>query len=244
MNKDHLRLACLALAATFLILPASAAAQSKVDLRGKVVEMGTSRPLAGAEVVLPDLNRYALTNEAGDFVVAGIKPGRHRVEVMQLGYRKYEGDLAVSAEEGVRLELWPDPVVLEALTAQVDRLRSRRNAIAATVRVLDRSRLTDAIDVESALRSSGEVLVRCGTFSDMCIWRRGRAVQPIVYIDERPAFMGELSTYQPEDFQLIEVIGHTMIRAYTVSFMERLAMGKATLFPVLMLDRPMQTVRF
>jgi len=234
VKVKHLHLASLVLAASVLIQPAPAVAQSKVELRGKVTEMGTSRPLAGAEVVLRDLDRYVLTSENGDFVMGGLAPGRHRVEVTQLGYRRYEGAVMVSAEERVLLELWPDPVVLEGLTAQVDRLRARRNAMAATVRVVDRSRLASAIDVEGAIRGAGEHLVPCGTFSDTCIWRRGRPVAPIVYIDERPAFMEELRTYPPETFQLIEVIGHRMIRAYTVNFMERLALGKASLFPVLM----------
>jgi hypothetical protein len=234
MRVNLLHLASLVLAASVLNQPATAAAQTKIELSGKVVEMGTSRPLAGAEVVLPDLDRYVLTNENGDFVVGAIKPGRHRVEVIQLGYRKYEGELTVSEGQRVRLELWPDPVMLEGLTAQVDRLRARRNALAATVRVLDRSRLTTAIDIEGAIRGAGEALVPCGTFSDTCIWRRGRPVRPIVYIDERPAFMEELRSYPPATFQLIEVIGHQMIRAYTVDFMERLALGKASLFPVLM----------
>lgn len=234
MKVNQLHFASLVLAASVLILPVSAVAQSKTELRGKVIEMGTSRPLAGAEVVLPDLDRYVLTNENGDFVMGGLEPGRYGVEVTQLGYRKYEGVVTVARDESVRLELWPDPVMLEGLTAQVDRLRARRNAVAATVRVLDRSLLTSAIDVEGAIRSAGEALVPCGTFADTCLWRRGRPVRPIVYIDERPAFMEELRSYPPESFQLIEVIGHHMIRAYTVNFMERLALGKASLFPVLM----------
>ncbi len=221
------------LVAAFLLVPSFAQAQTKTDLKGKVVEMGSARPLVGAEVALPDLDKWALTNQDGDFKITGLVPGRYRLEVYHLGYRKHEGSIDVRESGETRLELWPDPIVLEGLTAQVDRLRSRRNAIATTVRVADRGRLTGAINIEDAIRRTGEMLVPCGSV-DYCLWRRGRVVAPVVYIDERRAFgLDELRAYPVENFQIIEVIGHSMIRAYTVGFMERLALGKAFLMPVL-----------
>ena len=63
----------LAGAIVLLVLCAlPAAAQDKVDLRGRVVEMGTARPLAGAEVVLPALDRFALTNAEGAFAIGAV----------------------------------------------------------------------------------------------------------------------------------------------------------------------------
>lgn len=219
------------LAFLLLLCPATVSAQEKVELKGLVVEMGTSRPLAGAEVGLPALDRWTLTDREGAFAIGGLPAGRHRVEVTYLGYRKHEGDLVIGPD-AVRLELWPDPIVLAGLTAQVDRLRSRRNAVATTVRVADRDRLTGAATIEDAIRRTGEMLVPCAS-TDYCLWRRGQTVRPVVYIDERPAFgLHELSAYPVERFQMIEVIGHRMIRAYTVDFMERLALGKVSLFPL------------
>lgn len=221
------------LAALALLIPAPTHAQAKVDLKGRVVEMGTARPLAGAEVVLPSIGREVVSNAEGAFVVKGLLAGRYRVEVEQLGYRKHQGELEVSGDSLITVELWPDPVVLEGLSAQVDRLKRRRNAIPSTVRIADRGRLATATNMENTIRSLGETLVYCGS-GNFCLMRRGRPVVPTVYIDERPAFgMDELSSYLPSEFHTVEVIGHTMIRAYTVGFMERLALGKASLFPVL-----------
>lgn len=226
------RIAGLA-AALFALLPAAVQAQKPGELAGRVVEMGSGRPLAGAEVYLPDLDRWVVTNEAGDFRVTGLPEGTQRVKVGQLGYRAYEGDLAVGTGETLRVELWPDPVVLQGLTAQVDRMKARRNALGYTTRVSDRSRLSTATSVEQAVRSMGEMLTYCG-LGDYCLLRRGRYVRPTVYIDERPAFgFEELRTYDPAELHTIEVIGHSMIRAYTVSFMDRLARGQVALFPVL-----------
>jgi hypothetical protein len=219
-----------------LAIPSSVAeAQDRVELRGRIVEMGSSRPLAAAEVFLPDEDRFVLSNENGDFEIGGLKPGVYRLQVEQLGYRTHEGRLMVGTGEPVRIELWPDPVVLEGLTAQVDRLRRRRDALAHSVNTLDRTHISEALSIESAIRTAGEVLVQCGSGADYCLWRRGQPVPPIVFIDERPAFgLEELRSYPVEAIQLVEVIGHRMIRAYTVDFMERLALGKASLTPVLL----------
>ncbi|HEX6315748.1 MAG TPA: carboxypeptidase-like regulatory domain-containing protein [Gemmatimonadaceae bacterium] len=216
-----------------LLAPAPSSAQDRIDLRGRVVEMGSARPLGGAEILLPALDRWAISNEDGAFVIKGLAPGRYRVEVSQLGYRKHEGELVAGADPVVTLELWPDPVVLEGLTAQVGILKRRRNAIPSVVRTAGRAQMAMAVNMESTLRSMGETLVYCGS-GDYCLLRRGRPVAPRVYIDERPAFgMDELNAYLPSEFHTIEVIGHSMIRAYTVGFMERLALGRASLFPVL-----------
>ncbi len=221
------------LALSFLLWASPAAAQDKVDLRGRVVEMGTGRPLVGAEVGLPALDRWMVADENGAFVFKGLAAGRYRVEITQLGYRSHQGEIRVLADSTLLFELWPDPVVLEGLSAQVDRLKRRRNAIAAVVHTSDRARLATAIDVESAIRGMGETVLYCGS-GQLCLMRRGRPVLPRVYIDERPAFgLDELRAYQPWEFHTIEVIGHAQIRAYTLGFMERLALGKASLFPVL-----------
>jgi hypothetical protein len=230
IRLDRIAIPLIALVLAFM--PASGQAQQG-EVKGRVVEMGTGRPLVGAEVFFPTVDRWVLTNEAGDFHIKGLPAGAHRMTVGQLGYRQFEGEAVVGSGAAIRLELWPDPVVLEGLSAQVDRLKARRNAIGTTTRISDRTRLSTANSVEDAVRGMGESLTFCGR-GDYCLMRRGRLVRPVVYIDERPAFdFEELRSYQPGELHLIEVIGHEMIRAYTVTFMERLALGKVTLFPVL-----------
>ena len=56
-----------------------------------------------------------------------------------------------------------------------------------------------------------------------------RSSGPVVYIDERRAAFGlsQLRVYRPEDFYLIEVYsGGRIIRAYTPTFIERMARGE------------------
>ena len=54
-------------------------------LTGLVVD-SAQRPIADAEVALPDLPKGALTNDRGAFRVDDIPPGPHRVTVRRLGY--------------------------------------------------------------------------------------------------------------------------------------------------------------
>jgi hypothetical protein len=53
---------------------------------GAVVFDSTFRPIAGAEVSLPDLGKSVLAGADGRFRVTRIPPGEHRVVVRQIGY--------------------------------------------------------------------------------------------------------------------------------------------------------------
>jgi hypothetical protein len=214
-----------------------AARQETGELRGQIVEMGTSRPLAGAEIGLPALKRWTLTEQDGTFRLGPLPLGEHRVEITHLGYRTHEAVVSVTADgPALKLELWPDPVVLEGLTVQSSRLQARLQAIPQSTRVVALPALTGAFMPSEAIRRSGEAMVPCRTsMADYCLIRRGRPVAPVVYIDERLAFgLDELNAHPIESFQRIEIIGHQMIRAYTVRFMERLALGKEQLATVLL----------
>ncbi len=65
--------------------------------------------------------------------------------------------------------------------------------------------------------------------------RRGRAVRPIVYLDEAPLAGGleHLEAYRPDDLHLLEVYAEGLeIRLYTRQFMERMARRPVPLIPI------------
>lgn len=77
---------CLAL---LLLLSAdvlTAAAQPTQQLTGRVVDADTERPLAGATVSLPDLDRGTLTNAEGRYTFDRVPVGRYVIEVRFVGY--------------------------------------------------------------------------------------------------------------------------------------------------------------
>ena len=60
---------------------------------GVVLADSTRLPIAEAEVALPQLSKRMLTNERGEFRVADIPAGTHRVIIRRIGYGPYDGSL-------------------------------------------------------------------------------------------------------------------------------------------------------
>jgi len=83
-------------------------------LVGVVVEEGGGRPVPSAEVRLEDAARSALTGDDGRFVLPGVAPGGHRVNVAALGYegRSVEVEVPGADGRGLRVELTRAPIPL------------------------------------------------------------------------------------------------------------------------------------
>jgi len=109
--------------ALFALLFAMATPEAAA-IRGMVRAQGSLEPIAGATVRIPDLRRYALTDERGYFVLADVPAGRWRVVATALGYREHE--VTVVLEDGVvRLdfELPIQPVPIEGVTVEEESRR-------------------------------------------------------------------------------------------------------------------------
>ena len=61
-----------------------------VNFEGTVRERGTRRPLAGAEVTLPELRMSVTTDAGGAFSFRDVPEGKHKVLVVANGYEKFE----------------------------------------------------------------------------------------------------------------------------------------------------------
>jgi len=64
--------------------------QGPVNLEGTLLERGTRRPVAGAEVVLPYLGRSTFTDPKGAFAFRDVPEGKQKVVVAANGYDKFE----------------------------------------------------------------------------------------------------------------------------------------------------------
>ncbi len=71
------RIAIFASAAALIVLPAPAFAG---DLSGTVND-STARPVAGAQVVIPELGLSTVTDDQGTYRFEGLRAGEHRVAV-------------------------------------------------------------------------------------------------------------------------------------------------------------------
>jgi TonB-linked SusC/RagA family outer membrane protein len=84
--------------------PGPGTAQNTGTIRGRVVESGSDRPMVGAEVFLVGTQRGTLTDAQGDFLLAGIPAGEHRVSAQFIGYGAAERVIRVVAGQAARAD--------------------------------------------------------------------------------------------------------------------------------------------
>ncbi|MDE2661493.1 MAG: carboxypeptidase regulatory-like domain-containing protein [Gemmatimonadota bacterium] len=94
-------------------------------LVGQVLDGRTHRPVAAAEVSVPDRAAVVTSNRMGRFVLSGVPVGSHELSVRHIGYAPLTH--AVSVRPGITTEveigLSTDPVELAPLVVTVERPR-------------------------------------------------------------------------------------------------------------------------
>lgn len=122
------RLLLLTAAVLALASASTRGAAQAGELRGRVVEVVSERPVADAEVRVAALGRAARTDALGRFSIP-VPPGRHPVAVRRLGYTPVEAEVDVSgAGLEIEVQLFPDPQAVEGVTAAVRPVSARMRA--------------------------------------------------------------------------------------------------------------------
>ncbi len=218
-------------------------------LAGTVVDALSERPIVEALVILEGGGRAVLTDEEGRFDFGPLEPGEISVTVRRYGYETQGADFYLPGGEITRLEVPLPPkavlvdglsVVTERLETMEQRITSRRRATPMSHQAFEQGRLvrTSARDVLEMLDLESALPIQpCGrrSFGSACVLRRGRLVEPRVFVDEMPVIGGlqQLATYRPYDLYLVEVYGRGLeVRVYTHQFMERMARRPVALMPV------------
>ena len=229
---------------TALLLAGSAlpAAGQNVNIRGRIIAADTKAPLPGAYIQAAFPRWSAFTDKDGNFVLKDVPRDALRFTAGQIGYADISFEISPADTAGLEIEMTPNPVALLALNISVNRMTRRRRMVPTTVRLLDRAAIMsapgNALDIVRA--RGGMYITPCpsGTSTRNCTFRRGRVVNPAVYIDERRAFGGldELEQYSPNELYAIETYGGSMVRAYTIGFMDRITRNGRPLDPILIFD--------
>lgn len=135
-----------------VVLAAPAArAQVPGEVRGRVVDARTGRPVPGARVEALDADAAGTAAEDGAFVLRGLPPGGHALRARALGYAPQ--DVAVAVANG-RAE-----VVRVALVATALRLEAVRVADVATPAAAPGAAVFDRAAIErSGRRDVGELI--------------------------------------------------------------------------------------
>lgn len=240
----------LATAAVAVLATKAAAQEHEGDIQsftvfGHVVDSESGQALVGAWVALPETQWGSITNDEGRFRIPEVAVGRLGLTVEMLGYEtlQWEGDVR-AGEGSLRIELSPEPILLEGLEVMADRFRSRRNAVATNVFAYDAADLTSSsatTALEFVEYRVGAFLTQCnGRRGNTCIFTRGRTVEPVVYLDEAPLLAGldYLESFAPWEFHMIEVYGGGRhIRLYSPEFIERAAKERILPIPITALSR-------
>ena len=99
MGSNARRLTALVTAMLAVVLGASSSllAQGTGTIRGRVVEATAQRPVAGVQVVVGNTTLSAVTNTAGEFTIANVPAGTHRVRASLIGFGTGEETVRVAA---------------------------------------------------------------------------------------------------------------------------------------------------
>lgn len=235
-----------ALAVLLALGIAPALAAQRAVLHGRIVDAQSGAALTGVLVQVTPDGRSAATDQTGAFRLR-LRAGRdHMLTLSRLGYLEQNVVVSALAEgdsEPMTFAMTPEPLVLERVEVLVDRFEARRHSVPMSSYVLGRERLVryGGGDLVQFVRSGamltttsceGVSLSRLVTWASSpvtgsyCIHYRGGVVAPTVYVDDRRAFAGldELHGYSPLDVHHVEIYQRgTMIRVYTLGYVERLA---------------------
>jgi len=238
MNASRWHIAACVAALAIAAAPARA---QRVTVEGTVTD-GTGEPIPGAIVKVGDDEHVAVTDARGNFTVNGVRPGERTVWANALGYALSAGRVTVT-ENGAGVDLILDraPILLEGITATVNRFEARRRAYAHSARVMNEGEIATsgaATMREFVEARAGLYPVSCGGMIGglSCVTIRGRPSRPVVYIDEVrwPGGLDMLSYYRPADVARVEIYsGGQQIRVYTRSFLEWAAQHDYKPWPLL-----------
>jgi TonB-linked SusC/RagA family outer membrane protein len=213
--------------------PSSVWGQSAGLVRGTVVEAGSRRPLAGAQVFIKGTGRGTLSDARGSYVITDVPAGAVTVRVEMIGFRTEELPATVSGTQPATADftLQASAIGLDEIVVTGTAGRTTKRAIGNSVSTLKAAEVTEVTPISNVnqllqgrtpgltmLASSGVV----GGSTKMRI--RGASSleagnEPVVYVDGVRVSSGTLSTsgttaqgislleaFNPNDIESIEVI--------------------------------------
>lgn len=208
------------------ILPASLASQldSAASIRGTASSTFNGHPLAGVMISVPAVHRFAVSDSAGRFELAGLPSGRLRIRVSYEGRNTegYDFDLRRGKVKKLVVLLDVDavdlaPVVVEAqardFSLNLAGFYDRRKWYGGFARFYTRENITHthASRVSSLLEREG-ISVRCTTRGCVpMLWNRGTLCPVAVAIDGMPFAELGYDDVQIDQVQAVEVYRSTFL---------------------------------
>jgi hypothetical protein len=228
----------LLFASLIAIIPEAAAGQVTHRVQGRVIDAATTQVIPDAWIEVSGSDRRRGVDGQGVFSLELIA-GPHTLLAHAFGYRTAEVRIDVRADTTLSLLLQVEPLVIQGIAVQADRLTARSRALPWAVRGVTREELAHSaaptpVDV---LKERRLQLVPCPWGTMECVRYRNLPVPVLVCIDERVSGLGGLRSWPNSSLYKIEVHDRgRMIRAYTIRFMEQVLAGKRDFRHVLRTD--------
>ena len=215
-------------------LPAVTSDTTLVTLQGSVTDQATGA-IAPYVTIRLDNGGQGSTNAGGSFRFRRIPAGQHRIRLEGFGWEPTEFQIEVPKDTSITLAIERDRIAERIIDNQVKKLADRLQESGLRRRILDRreflaSRAATPVEIIQA-RGSINIVTCPRSNVRACVGR----MPPAVYIDEvrTPCGLDVLASYPVTSIQRIEVIERgSIIRIYTIWFMERMNEGRAILLPV------------
>ena len=130
-----------------LVNATGAASQERGTLTGRVLEEGSSRPVADVVVRLSNLGLSSVTDASGMFRFATVPEGAHMLVVEHLAFGEHAREVAVNPGEDLRLDvrLSPRAIELSPLVVEaVTELEQRRISTGHSMNEVGQEQISDA----------------------------------------------------------------------------------------------------
>ena len=181
-----------------VLAPSDLAAQGAGTVTGLVADATTNRPLAAAQVYIPDLDIGVLTQQNGRYILLNVPAGTHTLTVERIGYRTGTQTITVASGQTVPADfaIAEEALSLDEVIVTGTPGGTRRRALGNSVARLDISEVTQNVPIASVQdllsgRTPGVQFTRLsgnvGTGSPIKIrgvgsFSQARS-QPIIFID-------------------------------------------------------------
>jgi TonB-linked SusC/RagA family outer membrane protein len=125
----------------------SAFAQATGNVRGRVTEAATGRPVASVQVFVPGTSKGTLTNARGEFVIQGVTVGEVTVTAQIIGYNTQQKTVTVTSGGNLQVDfaLAQSTVALDELVVTGTPGATQKRALGNTVSTINAAKLVDEI---------------------------------------------------------------------------------------------------
>jgi hypothetical protein len=80
---------------------------------GHVYDVSDGEPLVGAPVYVEGTELGNATDPRGEYVIARVPPGAHRLTAAYIGYRYLSANVVLESTSGVRADFWLGATIIE-----------------------------------------------------------------------------------------------------------------------------------